>query len=89
MLIANFFRQTGHIGDRARTGAWKTEVDRCHTELIGQVKKAQLVLDIGIPNGRALDAVAKRLVMNADGPGGLVWCVDRIPVVDQLLFLSH
>src|SRR2546421_7713544 len=34
-LITNFFRQTGDIGDRARTGAGKTKVDRSDTELIG------------------------------------------------------
>jgi len=89
LLVADFLGQPFDIRDGAGARARKTEVDRSHTELIGQVQEPQLVFDIGVANRGPLDAVAERLVVNADRMGRPWRRVDRVPVVDQLRFVRH
>ena len=89
MLVANLLSQAFHVRDRARAGARKAEIDRSDTELIGQVEETQLVFDVGVADGGALDAIAERFVVNAHRVGRLRRGVDRVPVVNQLRFVRH
>src|ERR1700693_560204 len=59
-LVADFLGQALHVRSRAWSRCRKAEVDRTDTELVSQVQEAQLVLDIGVADGRALDATAQR-----------------------------
>ena len=89
VLVADLLGQAFDIRDGAGARARKTEIDRAHAELIGQVQEAQLVFDVGVANRGPLDAVAERFVVNGDGMVQLRRCVDRVPVVDQLRFVRH
>src|SRR6202162_1247943 len=83
-LVPDFLGQPFHVGFGARPRCRKAEVDRSDSELVSQVQEAQLVLDIGVADGWALDAVAERLIVNGDRVRRLGRGIDRVPVGDSV-----
>ena len=88
-LVADFLGQPCHVGGGAWSRCRQPEIDRADTKLVSEMKEAQLMFDVGVSDGRALDPVAQRLVVKVDRVRRLRWRVDRVPVVDQLGFVRH
>jgi len=62
---------------------------RADTKLVSEMEEAQLMFDVGVSDGRSLDPIAQRFVVNLDRVRRLRRRVDRVPVVDQLGFVRH
>ena len=87
--VADFLGQAFHVRHRARSRTRKAKVDRANSELVGEMQEAELVLDVGVAHGGALDTIPERLIVDADRMGWPGRRVDRVPVVDQLRLVRH
>jgi hypothetical protein len=73
-----------------RTGARQADIGVVDADRVHVVEDAQLVLDVRIGDGRRLQAVAQRLVVELDftaRPRRLL--AGDVPVVDQVLEVVH
>ena len=84
-LIADLAGEALDVADDMRPGARQTDVRGIDAKTIDQVQDPQLFVDRGAPDGRRLQSIPERLVVQEDRPRPRR--VSLVPVVDEPVHL--